>query len=117
MYWPRTSPGNDGDIAHIKTSRGEDLTDLVRHERTHGSQNRLCALSFGHTKRLSDPSPNRFGSLGPVEFDLATEEVVRVDIAEENIGIGGCRRGPTVAVAGWTRITPGRLWTHSKESE
>ena len=117
MYWPRTSPGNDGDIAHIKTSRGEDLTDLVRHERTYCGQDRLCALSFGHAKRFGDLGPNRFGSLSPVEFDLATKEVVGVDIAKQNIGIGRCRQGPTVAVASWPRVTPSRLWTHSKESE
>ena len=47
-----------------------------------------------------------------VDLDFPTHQMFRIEVAENNVGIGDRREFTTKPIACWARLGTGALWSH-----
>ncbi len=104
--------GQQRKLARVITLHRDFLEDRIGHVgvhlAAHGERCRLQIEAGGFADVLAD------GALGaaPVQLDTPAGVVVRVEVAEDEVGIGRGRKAAAAAVAGRTWIGPGAFRSH-----
>ena len=73
-------------------------------------------LFHGNAERLGNMRLNGPPSGFAIELHPSAEEVIRLEVAQHQIGVGAGRQLAAAAVARWPRLGTGALWTHAEQA-
>ena len=105
---------DEGELARIQAAVDRDEADRVDHIEIDQVDDRLSGLEYGHVQATRESLERRFRG-GHVERHLATQEVARVEAAEDQVRVGHGRLGAAAAVANRTGSGAGALRAHPKQ--
>ena len=117
VHRPRPSEGGQRERPGTLAPLHDMHAGGVGHVLIHQLVDAPCRLGHRQPHRSGDPGldgpAGRFG----VEFHAAAQEVVRIEVSEDQVGIGDGRLGPAQAVADRARVRPGRLRSDLEQPE
>ena len=103
------------EIAHVVALLGADFGDQVAHHRIDGAGDQLRRPVRVGLEQVCHTRERLLRALG-IELDVPAEEVIRVDVAQSQIGIGH-RRPVTLAVGRRSRVGAGALRADAQQAE
>ena len=70
-----------------------------------------------HPERLGHALANGFLGSGTIQPHLAAEEVIRIEVAQDEIGVRHCGFAAAESVAGGSRVGTGAIRSHLQQAE
>ena len=111
----RTAECKEHEVARIESLFDGHLANDVRHLELGDPGDAARRFHQRELERVGDALHRVDGFLA-IELDAPAEEIVRVDRAEHDVGVGHRRRGASLAVADRSRVRARRLRTDAQGS-
>src|ERR1700751_4096902 len=102
MRRPCAAEGEQPEIARIEALLDRGLADDVGHLELDDLRDAAGALEQSKAQPIANVFYRAFGT-ALVELDAAPSEIVRIDVAEHDVGVGHCRYLASLAVANRAR--------------
>ena len=99
----------DDEIARIVSALDRHLAHQVGHVMVGDLDDSCRRVAHTHIERPGDFLLDRLDRQRAIQLQVTTEEIVGIDVAQNNIGIGHRGVFAAAAVTGRTRIRPGAL--------
>src|SRR5690242_7989330 len=117
MPGPRAAEGEQRQAAWVLAALDGMHTRRARHPFIYQLMDAPRRAKRRHAERLSNPAGDRSFGSGTVEPQAAAEEELRIEIAEQQIGVGHGRLSPATAVAHRAGIGARAVRTNFQQAE
>ena len=116
MDWAGTTRHHQGKLAWVEPAPHRDHTDRCRLVRVGQAVDGVGGGDDVEAQRIGNLLLDHPVSCSGVELDTAAMKIIGIEIAEQEIGIGGGRLIPAVAVTSWTGIGAGAVRTYPQDA-
>src|SRR4029078_7022062 len=89
------------EVARVVAARDGQQPDLVRHAVVEDGVDAVCDLHLLHAEPGAERAHHPMSRLA-VEFEIAPDKIIRVEIAEHDTRVGQGRLSAAGSVAGWS---------------